>query len=153
MLLELIVENYAVIERARIRFGEGLNILTGETGSGKSIVVDSLSLLLGGRASAEMVRTGQPKARVSGVFSLDGKPEIATLLSEAGIEFEEEELIIEREIAANGKSRAFVANRLVTTAMLRQLAPALGDIHGQNEQQLLFTALAQRQLLDEYAHV
>jgi DNA repair protein RecN (Recombination protein N) len=153
MLLELIVENYAVIEQARIRFGEGLNILTGETGSGKSIVVDSLSLLLGGRASAEMVRTGQAKARVSGVFSLVGKPEIATLLAEAGIEFEEEDLIVEREIAANGKSRAFVANRLVTTAVLRQLAPALGDIHGQNEQQLLFTALAQRQLLDDYAHV
>ncbi|HMF77351.1 MAG TPA: DNA repair protein RecN [Bryobacteraceae bacterium] len=152
MLLELIVENYAVIEQARIRFGEGLNILTGETGSGKSIVVDSLSLLLGGRASAEMVRTGQAKARVSGIFSLDGKPEIAAVLSEAGIEFEEEELIVEREISANGKSRAFVASRLVTTAVLRQLAPALGDIHGQNEQQLLFTALAQRQLLDEYAH-
>jgi DNA repair protein RecN (Recombination protein N) len=151
MLLELIVENYAVIEQARIRFGEGLNILTGETGSGKSIVVDSLSLLLGGRASAEMVRTGQSKARVSGIFSLDSKPEAATLLGEAGIEFEEEELIVEREISANGKSRAFVANRLVTSAMLRQLAPALGDIHGQNEQQLLFTAVAQRQLLDEYA--
>lgn len=152
MLLELIVENYAVIEQARIRFGAGLNILTGETGSGKSIVVDSLSLLLGGRASAEMVRTGQLKARVSGIFSLEGKPEIAAVLSEAGIEFEEEDLIVEREVAASGKSRAFVANRLVTTAVLRQLAPALGDIHGQNEQQLLFTPLAQRQLLDEYAH-
>jgi DNA repair protein RecN (Recombination protein N) len=152
MLLELIVENYAVIEQARMRFGEGLNILTGETGSGKSLVVDSLSLLLGGRASAEMVRTGQAKARVSGIFSLHGQPDITAVLSEAGIEVDEEELIVEREIAANGKSRAFVANRPVTTAILRQLAPALGDIHGQNEQQLLFAAPAQRQLLDEYAH-
>ncbi len=152
MLLELIVENYAVVEQARIRFHEGLNILTGETGSGKSIVVDSLSLLLGARASAEMVRTGQARARVSGIFSLQGKPEALGLLSESGVELEgEEELIVEREVTANGKSRAFVANKPVTTAFLKLLAPVLGDIHGQNEQQLLFTALAQRQLLDEYA--
>ena len=152
MLLELIVENYAVVEQARIRFHEGLNILTGETGSGKSIVVDSLSLLLGARASAEMVRSGQARARVSGIFSLHGKPDAAVLLSESGVELDgEEDLIVEREVAANGKSRAFVANKPVTTAFLKLLAPLLGDIHGQNEQQLLFTAVAQRQLLDEYA--
>jgi DNA repair protein RecN (Recombination protein N) len=152
MLLELVVENYAVVEQARIRFQAGLNVLTGETGSGKSIVVDSLGLLLGARASAEMVRTGQARARVCGIFSLAKTPEIAAVLSEAGIEHDEDdELIVEREIAANGKSRAFVANRPVTSAFLRQLAPALGDIHGQNEQQLLFTTHAQRELLDEYA--
>ncbi len=152
MLLELIVENYAVVEQARIRFQEGLNILTGETGSGKSIVVDSLSLLLGARASAEMIRSGEAKARVSGVFSIHQGPEVERLLSDAGIEHDaEEELIVEREVSANGKSRAFVANRLVTTAFLRQLAPALGDIHGQNEQQLLFSSQTQRELLDEFA--
>jgi DNA repair protein RecN (Recombination protein N) len=152
MLLELIVENYAVVEQARMRFHDGLNILTGETGSGKSIVVDSLGLLLGSRASAEMVRSGQERARVSGIFSLQGKPEVAGILSESGIELDgEEELIVAREVSANGKSRAFVANKPVTTAFLKQLAPVLGDIHGQNEQQLLFTPLAQRQLLDEYA--
>ena len=142
MLVELIVENYAVVEQARIRFHAGLNILTGETGSGKSIVVDSFGLLLGGRASAEMVRSGQTRARVSGIFSPAGNPELEALLGEAGIELDGEELIVEREIGANGKSRAFVGNRPVTTAFLRQLAPALGDIHGQNEQQLLFTASA-----------
>jgi DNA repair protein RecN (Recombination protein N) len=152
MLLELIVENYAVVEQARMRFHEGLNILTGETGSGKSIVVDSVSLLLGARASAEMVRSGQARARISGIFSLQGTAGIAGLLSESGVELDgEEELIVEREVMANGKSRAFVANKPVTTAFLRQLAPVLGDIHGQNEQQLLFTVSAQRQLLDEYA--
>src|SRR5207248_7564169 len=152
MLVELIVENYAVVEQARIRFQEGLNVLTGETGSGKSIVVDSLSLLLGARASTEMIRSGEARARVSGVFEFEYSPEFRTLLAEAGIEHdEEEEVIIEREIAENGKSRAFVSNRPVTTAFLRQLAPALGDIHGQNEQQLLFTAQTQRELLDEYA--
>jgi DNA repair protein RecN (Recombination protein N) len=154
MLLELIVENYAVVEQARMRFHEGLNILTGETGSGKSIVVDSLGLLLGARASAEMVRSGQARARVSGIFSLSGKAEMAGMLSECGIELDgEEELIVEREVSATGKSRAFVANKPVTTALLKQLAPVLGDIHGQNEQQLLFTAVAQRQLLDDYAKV
>lgn len=151
MLVELVVENYAVVEQARIRFHAGLNILTGETGSGKSIVVDSFGLLLGGRASAEMVRSGQPRARVSGIFSPAGNPELEAMLGEAGIEMDGGELIVEREIGANGKSRALVGNRPVTTAFLRQMAPALGDIHGQNEQQLLFTAPAQRQLLDEYA--
>jgi DNA repair protein RecN (Recombination protein N) len=152
MLLELMVENYAVVEQARIRFHQGLNILTGETGSGKSIVVDSLGLLLGARASAEMVRSGQAKARVAGIFSLQDEAETAGLLSESGVEPDGEgELIVEREVAANGKSRAFVANKPVTTAFLKLLAPLLGAIHGQNEQQHLFTPVAQRQLLDEYA--
>ncbi|MCU1291881.1 MAG: repair protein RecN [Bryobacterales bacterium] len=153
MLLELIVENYAVVQRARIRFGTGLNVLTGETGSGKSIVVDSLGLLLGARASGEMIRSGESKARVSGVFTVSNSPALGALLEEAGIEHApDEELIVEREITANGKSRAFVANRLVTTALLKQLASALGDIHGQNEQQQLFSSQTQRQLLDEFAH-
>ncbi len=152
MLLELIVENYAVVEQARIRFGEGLNVLSGETGSGKSIVVDSLSLLLGARASAEMIRSGETKARVSGIFAVSTNSELTRLLTESGIEGSaDDELIVEREVTANGKSRAFVGNRPVTTSFLRQLAPALGDIHGQNEQQNLFAAAAQRNLLDDYA--
>ncbi|HSU62083.1 MAG TPA: DNA repair protein RecN [Bryobacteraceae bacterium] len=151
MLLELIVENYAVVEQSRIRFQEGLNVLTGETGSGKSIVVGSLGLLLGARASADMIRSGEARARVSGIFSMEPRPDVTALLAEAGIdESNDGELIVEREITANGKSRAFVGNRPVTTALLRLLAPALGDIHGQNEQQSLFNAQAQRNLLDEY---
>src|SRR5579875_2257955 len=116
MLVELIVENYAVVEQARIRFQAGLNVLTGETGSGKSIVVDSLNLLLGARASTEMIRSGEAKARVSAIFSIDSTAELESLLSGAGIEHSaEDDLIVEREISANGKSRAFVANRPVTT--------------------------------------
>jgi DNA repair protein RecN (Recombination protein N) len=153
MLVELIVENYAVVERARIQFHPGLNLLTGETGSGKSIVVDSLNLLLGVRASAEMIRTGSEKARISGIFKLALTPGLRTLLEELGIELEDGDLIVEREVSANGKSRGFVANRPVTTGFLRQLAPALADIHGQNEQQLLFDAQRQRELLDKFAGV
>jgi DNA repair protein RecN (Recombination protein N) len=151
MLVELIVENYAVVERTRIHFHEGLNLLTGETGSGKSIVVDALGLLLGARASADAIRTGSEKARVSGIFSVELRSETRALLEQAGIEDCGEEIIVEREVTSGGKSRAFVANRLVTTGFLRQLAPALADIHGQNDQQSLFSRQTQRLLLDKYA--
>jgi DNA repair protein RecN (Recombination protein N) len=151
MLLDLVVENYAVVERLRVRFHAGLNLLTGETGSGKSIVVDALGLLLGGRASADMVRTGQSRARVAGIFDVRDHGAIRRLLEPAGLEAEEGELLIEREILAGGKSRAFVGSRPVAASLLRELAPHLGDIHGQHDQQLLFSAEAQRDMLDTFA--
>src|SRR6202035_4497854 len=132
MLVELTVENYAVIEKARVRFHPGLNLLTGETGSGKSIVVDALALLWGGRASAETVRSGAERARVSGIFELARDTGLQALLSEAGIDTEDGELIVQRESLANGKSRAFAGSRPVTAALLRELAGYLGDIHGQH---------------------
>src|SRR5579864_9153565 len=107
MLVELTVENYAVIDRLRVRFHTGLNLLTGETGSGKSIVVDALGLLLGGRASAEMIRTRESRARVAGIFDVKDHPDVRALLESAGLETEDGELLIEREILAGGKSRAF----------------------------------------------
>src|SRR2546426_5602059 len=143
MLLELVVENYAVVERLRVQFHAGLNLLTGETGSGKSIVVDALGLLLGGRASADMIRTGETRARVAGIFEV--KEPVA------GIDIEDGELLIEREILASGKSRAFVGSRPVAVSLLRELAPHLGDIHGQHDQQLLFSPGAQREMLDVFA--
>ena len=151
MLLELVVENYAVVERLRVRFHAGLNLLTGETGSGKSIVVDALGLLLGGRASAEMVRTGESRARVAGIFEVREQPGVRGLLDSAGLEVEDGELLIEREILAGGKSRAFVGSRPVAVALLKDLAPFLGDIHGQHDQQLLFSSEAQREMLDGFA--
>jgi DNA repair protein RecN (Recombination protein N) len=151
MLLELVVENYAVVERLRIRFHAGLNLLTGETGSGKSIVVDALGLLLGGRAWAEAIRTGETRARVAGIFDVRDHPGVRRLLEPAGLEVEEGELLIEREILAGGKSRAFVGSRPVSVALLKDLAPLLGDIHGQHDQQLLFSAEAQRDMLDTFA--
>jgi DNA repair protein RecN (Recombination protein N) len=152
VLADLSVENYAVIEKVRVRFHTGLNMLTGETGSGKSIVVDALGLLFGGRTSAEMVRTGADRARISGIFEVSPAPQLKKLLEEAGIEIEDNELLIEREILANGKSRAFVANRPATAALLKDLAPHLGDIHGQHDQQQLFSPATQRELLDEFAN-
>jgi DNA repair protein RecN (Recombination protein N) len=145
MLLELTVENYAVVEKVRVRFHRGLNLLTGETGSGKSIVVDALALLLGGRAATEMVRTGADRARIAGIFEVEAKglPE--------GVEPEDGELIIEREILPNGKSRAFAGGRLVTAALLKELARSLGDIHGQHDQQQLFSPAVQREMLDGFA--
>ena len=151
MLLELVVENYAVVERLRIHFHAGLNLLTGETGSGKSIVVDALGLLLGGRASADMVRTGESRARVAGIFDVRDHAAIRRLLEPAGLEIEDGELLIEREILAGGKSRAFVGSRPVAVSLLKDLAPHLADIHGQHDQQLLFSADAQRDMLDAFA--
>jgi DNA repair protein RecN (Recombination protein N) len=146
MLLELTVENYAVVDRLRVRFHAGLNLLTGETGSGKSLVVDALGLLLGGRASADMIRSGSDKARVTGRFEVP-----VAVLEAAGLEAEDGELLIEREILASGKSRAYVGSRPVSVALLKDLAPHLGDIHGQHDQQLLFSADAQRDILDAFA--
>src|SRR5580693_4796608 len=108
MLHELVVENYAVVDRLRVRFHAGLNLLTGETGSGKSIVVDALGLLLGGRASADMIRSGEERARVSGVFDANERAAkvLATAgLDTAGFDTEDGDLLIEREILSNGKSR------------------------------------------------
>src|SRR6266567_7872500 len=104
MLLELVVENYAVVERLRVNFHSGLNLLTGETGSGKSIVVDAVGLLLGGRASADMIRTSEARARIAGIFDVRDHAPIRRLLEPLGLEIEDGELLIERELLASGKS-------------------------------------------------
>lgn len=151
MLLELNAENYAVVEKLRVRFHRGLNLLTGETGSGKSIIVDALSLLLGARASSEVIRADSRRARVAGVFEVDLGPVGNGSLPLEGIEPEDGELIVEREILETGKSRAYVNGRMVTLGVLRELAGALADIHGQHEQQRLFSARAQLDMLDAFA--
>ena len=151
MLVELLVENYAVVDRIRVRFHPGLNLLTGETGSGKSIVVDAFGLLLGARASPETIRSGAVRARVAGIFAVRDRADVRALLDPAGIAVEDSELLVEREILAGGKSRAFVGSRPVAVSLLRELAPLLGDIHGQHDQQLLFSADAQRDMLDAFA--
>ena len=151
MLLELNVENYAVVDKLRVAFHPGLNLLTGETGSGKSILVGALELLFGGRASVEIIRSGEQKARVSGRFDVSGNQALQGKLEKSGLETEDGELLVEREILATGKSRIFVGGRPATAALLREIAPLLGDIHGQHDQQELFQLDAQRDMLDAFA--
>jgi DNA repair protein RecN (Recombination protein N) len=150
VLLELRVENYAVIDSLAVEFAPGLNLLTGETGAGKSILIDALSLLLGDKASTEMIRHGAEKAVVSGVFEADEK-QLARLLEENGIETDGSQVIIKREVAAGGKGRVFVNNQPATVALLRALAPALASIHAQNETILAFDDAARLELLDAFA--
>lgn len=151
MLVELLVENFAVADRVRVKLHAGLNVLSGETGSGKSLIVDSLGLLFGGRASAEVVRSGADRARIAGIFEAVRTPELLGLLEGAGLEMEDGELLVEREILSSGKSRAFVGSRPVAAGFLKELQPHLGDIHGQHDQQRLFSPIEQRAMLDEYA--
>lgn len=155
MLLELRVENYAVIDSLAVEFAPGLNLLTGETGAGKSILIDALSLLLGDKASAEMVRHGTEKAIVSGVFEAEERA-VKRILEENGVDPDDADagqIIVKREIAAGGKGRVFVNNQPATVALLRQLAPKLASIHAQNETILAFDGPARLALLDAYAGI
>jgi len=151
MLVELRAENYAVIDHAIAVFGPGLNLLTGETGAGKSILVDALALLMGGKASAEIVRHGAEKAVVACVF--EATPAAEAILEENGIDSEGNEIILRREILASGKGRVFVNNQQATVAVLRQLAPELALVHAQSETLASFDQMQQRILLDRFGAI
>jgi DNA repair protein RecN (Recombination protein N) len=153
MLTLLNISNVALIDELRVEFDPGLNLLTGETGSGKSIMVDALGLLIGGRFSSDMLKTGATAAFVEGLFLLQPVPELVELLHAAGIEMEGGELIIRRELSAAGRSKVFVNNRLATGPILRDLRPFLVDIHGQGDQQTLFNSDTHMELLDSFAAV
>jgi len=150
VLLELRVENYAVIDNVAVEFADGLNLLTGETGAGKSILIDALALLLGDKASGDVVRHGAEKAVIRAVFEADSKA-LNALLEENGIDGEGGQLILRREIAAGGKGRVFINNQAATVAVLRQLAPHVAVIHAQNESVLAFDAASRLALLDSFA--
>ena len=153
MLLELRLENYAVIDNIAVEFAPGLNLLTGETGAGKSILIDALALLLGDKASTDVIRTGTDRAVVAAVFEVEAGAEklVAKVLESNGIDPGEESIILRREIAAGGKGRVFVNNQPATVGVLRQLAPHLATIHAQNESILSFDGLARIALLDVFA--
>jgi DNA repair protein RecN (Recombination protein N) len=151
MLLELRAENYAVIDRAVATFGPGLNLLTGETGAGKSILIDALALLLGGKASSDVVRHGAEKAVVGCVFEMT--PGAMAILDANGIEADTEDVLLRREIAASGKGRVFVNNQPATVGVLRQLAPELALVHSQGETLGSFDQEQQRLLLDRFAEI
>ncbi len=146
MLRDLHIRNLAVLEEASIEFGPGLNVLSGETGAGKSIVVDSLTLLSGGRASSDLIRTGTESLTVTGFFDAD--PAVHKLLGDSGLEPDGEELMIRREVARNGRNRVFLNDRPVTLKLIAELAPALIRIHGQREELGLVAPELQRTWLD-----
>ena len=150
MLVELRLENYAVIDNLVVGFASGLNLLTGETGAGKSILIDALSLLLGEKASSDIIRSGAEKAVLSAVFEVESQT-VEQVLETNGLDAEDASLILRREISAGGKGRVFVNNQPATVAVLRQLAPHLASIHAQNESLLSFDAATRLGLLDAYA--
>lgn len=154
MLHEIHIQNYAVIDTLEVEFAPGLNLLSGETGSGKSILVDALGLALGGRASPEVIRTGQERAQVTAVFRSEGRPPWSGWLEEYGLaQADEPEVILRREIQAGGKSRMLVNDQPVTLAAVKSLARLLVEMHGQNEHVALFAPEAQLDLLDQFAGV
>jgi DNA repair protein RecN (Recombination protein N) len=151
MLCELRIRNFALIEQLSLRLAPGLNVLTGETGAGKSIIVGALSLLLGERASSDVVRAGTDRASVEGVFEIGEDDGIARLLDERGIEVEDGLLVLKREVAAEGRSRAWINGTPATASLLGELGRLLVDLHGQHEHQTLLRRDEQRAILDAYA--
>ena len=149
MLRFLRVRGFALIDQLELHFKDGFNLLSGETGAGKSIIVDALGLLAGSKASAEMVRTGESRAIVEAVFETDLKAELDRLGLDAGDA--ETEVIIRREISSDERNRVYINNQPSTVSSLRELAPSLLDIHGQHEQQTLLDNSRQLALIDAYA--
>jgi DNA repair protein RecN (Recombination protein N) len=154
VLVELRLENYAVIDNVAVAFAPGLNLLTGETGAGKSILIDALALLLGEKASSDVIRAGADRAVISAVFEAEAAAETSLdrILESNGLdESDDGSLILRREIAAGGKGRVFVNNQPATVAVLRQFAPYLATIHAQSESILSFDGPARLALLDAFA--
>lgn len=150
MLVELYVRNFALIEEVRLGLEPGLNILTGETGAGKSILLDAVSLILGGRASSDFVRLGTDKATIEALFAVSRSEELLEICEDYGIDLEEDHLLIVRELSASGKNVCRINGRMVTVQMLRNVGEHLISMHGQHEHQTLGDSNEQLQLLDSY---
>lgn len=153
MLEELTVRNYALIDELHLRFGPGFNVLSGETGAGKSILVDALSLVLGSRGRSESVRQGSSEAEVAAVIQVENTPELREWCEKYNIEPEDGSLLIRRTLRPNGRGSASVQAVPVTRGALAELSGVLVDIHGQHEHQSLFQVSAHRRLLDRFANL
>src|SRR6478672_6268910 len=150
MLTELRIKNFAIIEALTLPLARGFNVLSGETGAGKSIIVGALGLLLGERASADVIRTGADRATVEGVFDVADRPEIRSLLDERGIDVDEAVVVLKREVTA-GRARAWINGTTVNAGMLSEVGRQLVNLHGQHEAQTLLDPDAQRRILDAFA--
>ena len=151
LIQEIYIKNFAIIEEVQCTFEKGMTVLTGETGAGKSIIIDAVGLLIGERASLEMIRYGEEKSLIQGVFRIED-PSVVEKLQEFGVAVVEDELMIQRELLQNGKSNCRINGQLATVALLKQIGPYLIDIHGQNEHFLLLNEEKHLGLLDEFAH-
>ncbi len=151
MLTELRIRNFAIIESLTLSLSGGFNVLSGETGAGKSIVVGALGFLLGERGNSDLIRTGADKATVEGVFDVSGSPAIAALIDERGVESDEGTVVLKREISSSGRGRAWANGSPVTATVLGEIGRVLVNLHGQHEAQTLLDGDSQRAILDEFA--
>lgn len=150
MLTELRIRNFAIIESLSLPLSDGFNVLSGETGAGKSIIVGALGFLLGERGSSDLIRTGSDKATVEGVFDIGKSKGIATLIDERGIDAEDGVIVLKREISAAGRGRAWANGSPVTATVLGEIGRALVNLHGQHEAQTLLDSESQRRILDAF---
>lgn len=151
MIQELTVQDFAIISNLTIPFKEGMTVLTGETGAGKSIIIDAMGLIVGGRGSADFIRDGAERCRIEGSFYVSDNEQVAEFLESNGIEPSDGQLVIQREIYRNGRNNCRINGQLVTTKTLREIGPYVVDIHGQNEHQELMQVQNHLRLLDQYA--
>lgn len=149
MLLEISIKNFAIIEEISLTFDNGMTVLTGETGAGKSIIIDAMNMMLGARASTEVIRHGQSKAEIEGLFSVEKSPQLLAILDDNGIAFEDD-LIIRRDIFQNGRSVGRVNGQMVNLATLKAIGQHLVDIHGQHDQEELMKPSLHIRMLDEF---
>jgi DNA repair protein RecN (Recombination protein N) len=150
MLVELRIRNVAVIDSVTLPLAAGLNVLTGETGAGKSLIIGALGMLLGERAAADRVRSGSEKATVEGVFDIRARPALRELLDERGLDVDEDLVVLKREVGSNGRSRAWINGSAVTAAVLAEIGASLVSVHGQHDSRQLVDAEHQRDVLDAY---
>src|SRR5687767_3837869 len=151
MLTELRIKNFAIIESLTLPLAPGFNVLSGETGAGKSIIVGALGLLLGERASGDLIRTGADRAVVEGVFDITGHRSAGSVLDERGVDVEDDTVVLRREINATGRARAWINGSTVTAGVLAEIGRLLVNLHGQHEAQTLLDPDAQRRILDAFA--
>ena len=150
MLESITIRQVALIDEATICFHNGMQVLTGETGAGKSIVVDAVNLILGGRADRELIRSGSDRASVEAVFNVPGNPDVALFMEQEGIEYDGRTVIIYRDISVSGKNVCRVCGVMIPVSRLKDLAVLLMDIHGQNDHQFLTDPDKQRAFLDQF---
>lgn len=151
MLAELRIKNFVIIEDLSVPFSKGLNIFTGETGAGKSILIDALSGVLGEKMTTDMIRTGYDKSVLEGVFEIPSASDVRNILNDSGIDFDSDALILRRELYSSGKGRCFANSVQIPVSKLKEIADTLVDIHGQNEHQTIVNISKHRELLDAFA--